>query len=124
MDRIEVVKAESKKQAAKEAFSHRPVFEMEKDRIGEIRIKGNTTGGWHHHAKRTMYGYVVSGKAEIEFGKDGKERAVLTAGDFFLIPPGLVHRDVNSDQDEAHILIFNIGEGLTSVEVSGPDNVT
>lgn len=65
-----------------------------------------------------MYGYVLTGKPNIEFGQ---ERAVLSPGDFFLIPPGLVHRDVNPDEEEARILVFSIGEGPASFETSGPD---
>ena len=68
-----------------------------------------------------MYGYLVSGKANMEFGQKGMEKAVLSAGDFFLIPPGLIHRDVNPHNEDAVILIFNIGQGPTSQEVPGPE---
>ncbi|HXQ91932.1 MAG TPA: cupin domain-containing protein [Nitrososphaerales archaeon] len=121
MDKIQVVHPEQKGQEIKKGFKSRLVFESDADHVGEIRISGGTIGGWHHHGKRNMYEYVVSGKTNIEFGKDGQERAILSQGDFFLIPPGLAHRDVNPHQEEAFILIFNIGQGPTSCEVSGPD---
>jgi mannose-6-phosphate isomerase-like protein (cupin superfamily) len=122
MNKIEVIKSDDGKlEASKEPFNSRSIFESETDRVTEIRLGGEFVGGWHHHGKRQMYGYVVSGKATIEFGKDGLENARLSQGDFFVIPAGLVHRDVNPDKDAAVIAIFNIGEGPTSVQVSGPD---
>ena len=124
MDKIQVVHPEHKGRVTKAGFNSRPVFETDTDHVGEVRISGGTTGGWHHHGKRTMYGYVVSGKVSIEFGQNGQERASLSPGDFFLIPPGLVHRDVNPNREEALILIFNIGEGPTSHEVPGPGSTS
>ncbi len=120
MDEILVVHLERKEHEIKESFNWRGLFETETDHVGEIRLAGGFTGVWHHHGKRTMYGYVVSGKANIEFGQNGKERAILSQGDFFHIPPGLVHRDVNPNPGEAFILIFALGEGPSSFEVSGP----
>jgi len=124
MDKIQVVHPEKKGHETKEGFNRRPIFETDSDHVVELWIGGGTTGGWHHHGKRTMYGYVVSGKANIEFGQNGQERAILSQGDFFLIPPGLVHRDVNPNREEAFILIFNLGEGPTSLEVSGPSSTS
>ena len=124
MDKIQVVNPEQGGHKTKEGFNSRPIFESGTDHVGEIRISGGTTGGWHHHGKRTMYGYVVSGKANIEFGQKGQERAILSQGDFFLIPPGLVHRDVNPNREEAFILIFSIGPGPTSYEVSEPSSTS
>lgn len=68
-----------------------------------------------------MYGYVISGSAEIEYGNSGHEKAKMSRGDVFVIPPGLIHRDVNPNSSEATLLILNIGEGPTSVDVSGPE---
>ena len=122
MSKITVVRKEPEGNSPKEGITSRPVFESETDHVGEIRISGGFTGGWHHHGKRTMYGYVISGKANIEYGPNGKEAAVLSQGDSFLIPPDLIHRDVNPNQEEARILIINIGSGPNSVQVQGPEN--
>ncbi len=124
MDKIQVVHPEQERGKTKEGFDSRPIFESDSDHVGEVRISGGTTGGWHHHGKRTMYGYIMSGKANIEFGQNGQERAILSRGDFFLIPPELVHRDVNPNREEALVLIFSIGKGPTSYEVSGPSSTT
>ena len=119
MDKIQVVRKDQE-ETTKEGITSRQVFETDTDHVGEVRISGGTTGGWHHHGKRTMYGYVISGKANIEFGVDGKEAAVLSQGDYFQIPPGLVHRDVNPNQGEARIIIVNIGPGPGTIQVQGP----
>ena len=119
MDKIQVVRDEPVKHEA--SISRRSIFETEADRVDEIRLSAGLIGNWHHHGKRTMYGYVVSGNVTMEYGRKGLDRAVLSKGDFFLIPPGLVHRDVNPNKEDALILIFNIGQGPTSQEVSGPE---
>jgi mannose-6-phosphate isomerase-like protein (cupin superfamily) len=122
MEKINVIRSEpGRPETSKELFSSRSIFESETDRITQIRLAGGFVGGWHHHGKRQMYGYVISGKAAIEFGKNGEEVASFSQGDFFVIPPGLVHRDVNPNKDDVIIAIFNVGAGPTSVQVSGPD---
>jgi uncharacterized RmlC-like cupin family protein len=119
MDKIQVVRDEPIQRGA--GISRRSIFEAEADHVDEIRLSGGFTGNWHHHGKRTMYGYVVSGNAVLEFGRKGMERAVISQGDFFLIPSEVVHRDVNPNNEDALILIFNIGQGPTSQEVSSPE---
>jgi len=119
---IQVVHPEKKRSENKEDFSARPIFEIGTDHVGEIRIAGGVTGKWHHHGKRTMYGYVVSGKVNLEYGKNGQERVTISQGDFFLIPPEFVHRDVNPNKEEAFLLIFNMGVGPTTVDLSGPNS--
>ena len=123
MDKIQVVRAETKHEP-KEGLTSRPIFEIDTDHVGEVRISGGFVGNWHHHGKRTMYGYVVSGKVDIEYGQNGKERASVSQGDFLLIPPGIVHRDVNPNREEAFLLIFNMGEGPNTVEVLGPNTTS
>jgi len=121
MGKIQVVQNAPIERDPKTGFGRRSIFDSSADQVVEIRIPGEFSGNWHHHGKRTMYGYVVSGKATMEYGSKGMERAVLAAGDFFLIPPGLIHRDVNPNKEDALILIFNIGQGPATQEVSGPE---
>lgn len=121
MSKIQVIHPERIESETKSGLNSRPIFQSETDLVSEVRISGSTAGGWHHHGKRTMYGYVLTGKLSIEYDQD---RAVLSPGDFFLIPPGLVHRDVNPNEDEARILIFSIGEGPASFEASKPNSLT
>ena len=121
MDKIHVIQGAPLERDPKGGISRRSIFDSPTDQIFQIRVTGGFTGGWHHHGKRTMYGYAVSGKFHMEYGKKGLEKAALSAGDFFQIPPGLIHRDVNPYKEDAIILIFNIGEGPGTQAVPGPE---
>jgi len=119
MDRIRVEKKGKESQRYPGVAFH-TAFETETDQVGEVRLAAKTAGGWHHHGKRILYGYVVSGRPVLEFGLEGKEKAILSPGDFFQVPPELVHRDVNPQSEEAVMLIFNIGQGPSSYPVPEP----
>jgi uncharacterized RmlC-like cupin family protein len=121
MAKVKVVSTRSGKLEYYAGVGWRPTFETDTDQVGEIRVGPHTTGGWHHHGKRTLYGYVVSGKSTLEFGKNRKDRVILSSGDFFQVPPGLVHRDVNPYSEEAIIMVFNIGPGPASFDVKAED---
>jgi len=70
---------------------------------------------------RDVYGFMVSGRLRFDFGEAGKDSVEATAGDFFHIPVGLVHRDVNPDQQkEAVVVNIMFGEGPPVVNVEGP----
>ena len=104
-----------------DGFGRRQVFDAETIRVGETRVGPNVTSHWHHHGQRTLYGYVVAGQLVLEFGPQGGESVRPSVGDFFQIPAGLVHRDVNPGPGEARIVKVIIGRGPPTVEVSGPD---
>jgi len=76
---------------------------------------------WHHHGRRTLYGFVIVGQLILEYGSQGKESVRPSVGDFFRIPPGLVHRDVNRTRVETVIVNMMVGEGPPTIEVHGPD---
>lgn len=76
---------------------------------------------WHHHAKRDLLGYVVMGRLRLEYGIGGRDSVEVGVGDFFRIPPGLVHKDVNPDSSsETQIVNVLVGEGDLVVNVDGP----
>ena len=51
-------------------------------------------GGLQYHRKRVEAGFVVSGKLIIRLGlKRQIEERVLTAGDWFIFEPGVVHQE-------------------------------
>jgi uncharacterized RmlC-like cupin family protein len=104
-------------------FSSRAISETEIGHVAEVRVSGGTVGGWHHHGTRTMYGYMVSGRLSLEFGPEGRDHVDLAPGDLVLIPPQMVHRDVNRHEEEARILVFNIGQGASLVEVPAPQSI-
>lgn len=102
-------------------FGRRKIFETENVRIGQTRVGPGAASAWHHHGKRTLYGYIVSGQLTVEFGPGGSESVRASAGEFLRIPPGLVHRDVNSTSVSAIVVNVTIGEGPATIDVSGPE---
>ena len=91
--------------------------------VSQSRIAPGVTSDWHHHAKRSLYGFLVVGELRFDYGAEGKRHVQISAGDYFLIPPGLVHRDVNPTTDqEAMVVGVLVGEGPTTVNTSGPSS--
>lgn len=89
--------------------------------VSQSRIGRGVISGWHHHPKRTLYGYLVSGQLRFDYGPRGTRAIQLSAGDYFRIPPGLVHRDVNpSAEEEAVVVAVLVGEGPATENTSGP----
>ena len=96
-------------------------FETKEFLFARSRIAGGTKSGWHHHGFRDVYGYLVSGSLRFYFGDEDGDSAGAGAGDFFHIPVGLVHRDVNPDPlREAIVVNVFLGVGLPVVNTSGP----
>ena len=84
-------------------------------------MAGGVESAWHHHGKRDVYGYMVSGTLRFDFGEGGESSVAATAGDFFHIPVGLVHRDVNpNERKEAVVVNIMFGKGPPVVNVRGP----
>ena len=96
-------------------------FETESLLFARSRVPGGVVSGWHHHGKRDVYAFLLSGRLRFDFGENGKDSVEAVEGDYIHIPVGLVHRDVNPDQDrEAVIVNVFIGGGPPVVNVPGP----
>lgn len=89
--------------------------------VARSRVAAGVISAWHHHGERELYGFVFVGRLRLEYGPKGDQAVDLEAGDFFHIPPRLVHRDVNPSRDR-EILIVQVlaGEGAKVVNVDGP----
>jgi quercetin dioxygenase-like cupin family protein len=98
-------------------------FEAEDVLVSRSTIGGGVVSAWHHHSERHLYGFLVSGSLRLEFGLKGKKAVDLHPGDYFHIPPGLIHRDVNPDK-KRKALVSNIllGGGPAVVDVEGPES--
>ncbi len=89
--------------------------------VSKSTVPGDAVSAWHHHGARNLYGFVVSGRLKLEFGRAGKESVEVAAGDFFHITPGLIHRDVNPDRHEKAVIVnVSVGEGPAVVNVEAP----
>jgi len=100
----------------REAFDHDGVW------AGTVRTAEGVVTGWHVHAGHDTYIYVVSGSATVESGPGGRDRTGAGAGDFILIPRGLIHREgtaVGSQGVEA--VLVRVGEGEIVTNMDGPE---
>ena len=96
-------------------------FEAEEVLFGQSRITAGTRSGWHHHGTRHLYGYIVSGRLRFDLLQTKIESIEVNPGDYFHIPVGLVHRDVNPDQTmEAVVVNILLGKGPAVVNVPDP----
>ena len=121
---VEVVRsADLKKGDSAKGILRLKAFEKESAMFGGSRIEGRAKSDWHHHGKRELYAFLVSGKLRIEFGRGGKKAVEIEKGDFFHIPAGLVHRDVNpKNRKEAVVVNILLGEGPAVVKVATPQS--
>jgi len=121
MPRIEVVHGtDLKKGESTSGVVREKAFESSNALVSRTRLERGAVSGWHHHGTHELYGFLVSGQLRLEYGPKGADAAVVGPGDFFHVPPGLVHRDVNPDR--AHdLVIVNIlvGSGVPVVNVEG-----
>jgi uncharacterized RmlC-like cupin family protein len=98
-------------------------FDASRVTFGRTEVPGGATSAWHHHGHRHLYGCLVVGRLHLEFGPGGRSVADVHRGDFFHIPPRLIHRDVNPSNDEAAIVVnVLIGAGPGVVDVDGPES--
>jgi quercetin dioxygenase-like cupin family protein len=89
--------------------------------VAQSRIAAGVVSGWHHHGGRVVHGYVVSGRLRFDYGRGGKDSVEVHPGEYFRIPLGAVHRDVNPSSAE-EVLVVNVfvGDGPSLVNVAGP----
>ena len=76
--------------------------------------------GWHHHAANDTYVYVIRGSVTIEFGPDGGQRVEAHAGDFFLVPPQTIHREMTGPDADLDAFVVRVGGEPERVAVDGP----
>jgi uncharacterized RmlC-like cupin family protein len=100
----------------REAFDHDGVW------AGTVRTAEGVVTGWHVHAGHDTYIYVVAGSATVESGPGGRVRTQADAGDFILIPRGLVHREGTAKGSQGvEAVLVRVGEGEIVANVDGPD---
>jgi uncharacterized RmlC-like cupin family protein len=98
----------------------RQAFACEGLWVGEVRTAAGAISGWHHHGEHTTVGRVLSGILRFEFGSEGAEHIECIEagpGDFFVVPPHVVHREGNPGTDEQVLMVIRSGSGATVVNV-------
>ncbi len=123
MTSVEIVKSDELQLGyVTEGITRAKAFESDATVFSRTAVSGNTKSGWHHHGKRELYAYVVSGHLKLEFGPKGESSADAFEGDFVHVAPGVVHRDVNPDAlKELVIVNVLVGNGVPVVNVDGPE---
>ncbi|MGA8711169.1 MAG: cupin domain-containing protein [Thermoplasmata archaeon] len=121
MNRIGVVSRHAVGSPERTEFGRTPAFETDTVRVGETHVAAGSTSPWHHHGRRTVSAFVVSGELILEFGPHGREKVQVSDGDFFRIPAGLVHRDVNPTPKETKIVNLMVGDGPATTDLEGAD---
>jgi uncharacterized RmlC-like cupin family protein len=77
--------------------------------------------GWHHHGDHDSVVYIAAGAFRLEFGPAGGEVAEAEAGDFMLIPKGLVHREGNPSDEPSRLVVVRVGSGEPVINVDDPE---
>jgi uncharacterized RmlC-like cupin family protein len=121
MPRIEVVHGpDLKKGETTPGILREKAFESSHVLVSRTRLDRGAVSGWHHHGTHDLYGFMVSGQLRLEYGPNGSEAAVVNPGDFFHVPPGVVHRDVNPDRAQGLVVVnILVGSGVPVVNVEG-----
>jgi len=119
-ERIEVVRGEPDRAGPGKPYGGQPVFDAPGIHVGLTRLGPGARTPWHHHGSREFVGYVISGSVTFEFDSDGVKREEASEGQFFRIPPMVVHRDVNESDGTTLIAVVSAGGGPLSVEAPAP----
>ncbi len=108
-----------------EGIVRKKAFESENAIVSQSQVAPGAVSGWHHHGTHHLYGYIVSGRLQLEYVLDGREIVDMNPGDFFHVPPRLIHRDINPNT-ERDLLVVNIlvGSGPAVVNVDSPAGET
>lgn len=91
--------------------------------VGWVRVEPGVASGWHHHAERETYIFVVAGTMRIESGPGGAEAVAGEPGDMIFVPRRTVHREVVVSDAPADCFLVRVGPGPQVVNVDGPEPV-
>lgn len=78
---------------------------------GISTVPADTSTGWHHHGTNTTVFFMLSGQLTVEHGEEPIESATAVEGGFVVVPPGVVHREVVSSDDDVRAVVVRFGDG-------------
>jgi len=108
-----------------EGIVRKKAFESETTIVSQSQVAPGVVSGWHHHGTRQLYGFIVLGRLQLEYFLRRREIADLNIGDFFHIPAGLVHRDLNPNKDRELVVVnILVGSGPAVINVDSPPKET
>jgi quercetin dioxygenase-like cupin family protein len=78
MSRINVVRgSELRVGDSTQGIIRKRAFESEDAIVSQSKVAPGVLSGWHHHGTRQLYGFIVSGKLQLEYVLKRKEIADL-----------------------------------------------
>ena len=101
--------------------TRRIAFESDGYWFGCAEIAPHLMSGWHHHDRNVTVGYVLEGAFHLEHGPGGREHADVKAGEYFLMPPWVIHREGRATNEPCRMIFTRIGGGPPVVPVDGPE---
>jgi quercetin dioxygenase-like cupin family protein len=78
MSRIEVVRgSELGVGESTQGIVRKKAFESQNAIVSQSQVAPGVVSGWHHHGTRQLYGFIVSGRLQLEYFLRTKEIADL-----------------------------------------------
>lgn len=110
MDRVRVEKAQALGEEAG-GISRRPAIDEPTLWAGLSTVPAGASTGWHHHGTNTTVFYMLEGSLTVEHGEEPIARTTAEAGDFVVVPAGVVHREIVSGSQSVHAVVVRYGDG-------------
>ncbi|MHB8536483.1 MAG: cupin domain-containing protein [Candidatus Dormibacteria bacterium] len=88
---------------------------------GIVHTEPGACSGWHHHGEHESVIYVATGALRMESGEGGRDVFDAQPGDFVYVPPYRVHREGNTTEVVATLVVTRSGQGESVINVEGPD---
>ena len=111
------VNLSEKLQQFTEHWSPRIVGELNGQHVKLAKLQGEFV--WHHHEDEDELFLVLHGKLTIHLRESTVD---LQAGEFFIVPRGVEHKPIASD--EAHVLLLEPSSTLNTGNVRNSRTVT
>src|SRR5947199_7750068 len=73
--------------------------------VSRTRVAGGALSDWHHHGRRHLYGFLQTGRMRLEYGLKGASAVEVGQGDFFHIPPRVVHHELIPEKQQALVVV-------------------
>ncbi len=88
--------------------------ELNGQQVKLVKFQGEFV--WHHHNAEDELFLVIRGSFRMDYREDGEEHAIdLHEGEFLIVPRGLEHRPVASE--EVHVMLFEPANTLNTGNV-------
>jgi uncharacterized RmlC-like cupin family protein len=88
---------------------------------GVVHTEPGAFSDWHHHGAHESVIYVATGALRMESGAGGRDVFDAQPGEFVYVPSHSVHREGNTTEVVATLIVTRAGQGPSVVNVDGPD---